>query len=114
MSNSELQWMCPACLTCLRDQGQFHSCLCLALVCCASACLPSHDLQRDTYIDGLLKDVSALITGLPGLVLVLTMLRNNSLMDKDDRCDGSLTEQASFKSQGQGQPTETELRLYLP
>jgi hypothetical protein len=76
MSKSELEWMYSACLTCSGDQGQFHSCLCLALVCCASACLSLHDLQRNTNIDGLFKDVSALITGLPGLVLVLTILRN--------------------------------------
>jgi DMSO/TMAO reductase YedYZ heme-binding membrane subunit len=39
------------------------------------ACLV-HDVQRNTNMDGLLKDVSALITGLPGLALVLVMLRN--------------------------------------
>lgn len=35
-----------------------------------------HHTQRATNIDGLLKDVSAFITGLPGLVLVLAMSRN--------------------------------------
>ena len=35
-----------------------------------------YDIQRDTNIDGLMKDVSALKTGLPGLILVLAMLQN--------------------------------------
>lgn len=39
------------------------------------ACASIHDGQRDTNISGLLKVVSALMTGLPGFALVLAMLR---------------------------------------
>lgn len=77
MSKTALKGTKSKCLTCSRGRAQFHSCLCSTLVWGASA-LVCHidDAQKTTDIDGLLNDVSALITGLLGFVLGLAMLQN--------------------------------------